>query len=123
MRSILPCVIDALSGFLEVRLTRLVDVEKLLWISIDEREPGALYLHHDPVTNLKGVVHVRHCELNLRYLVGNHCLGFFEAVAKARPHWLTAHEHFITAELHACWVWIRIRCVVGKNINDFDDKV
>src|SRR6188474_2075953 len=80
MRAILPGVIDALSGFLEIGLTRFVNVDKLLWIAIDEREPGALYLHHDSVANLKRVVHVRHCELNLRYLVGNHCLGLFKTV-------------------------------------------
>src|SRR5262249_40607811 len=55
-RRMLRRVVDLLRGFLEVARTRRVDVDKLLRVAVDEREPGALDLHHDAVPGAKRVV-------------------------------------------------------------------
>src|SRR6185369_14017279 len=49
-------VVDAHRRRAEVRRLRLVDVRnERLWIAIDEREPCALHLYHQPVARLERV--------------------------------------------------------------------
>ena len=74
-RTPLRRTIDSLSSFLEVRLFCVVDIDKSLWISVDHREPGALNLHHQPMTLLERVENVIQDELDLGHLIRHEWLG------------------------------------------------
>jgi hypothetical protein len=63
--------VDTLSRFLKISLASPVDVNELLRIAIDEREPRTLDLDHDAVALFERMVHVREDKLHLSYLVGH----------------------------------------------------
>ena len=51
---------DALRRFRIVRSLRVENVRyESLWVAIVEREQCGLHLHHDAVSGLEGVVHIR----------------------------------------------------------------
>jgi hypothetical protein len=60
-----------LSGFLEIILRRMKDIDESLGISVDQRKPGALDLNHDPVPLLEGVKYVLKLERDLSDFVGH----------------------------------------------------
>src|ERR1700679_132580 len=104
--------VDALSGGAKISLCRLVDVGHIgLWIAVDQREPAALHLNHDPMTRLEGVIAGSQTERVRGDLSGNHRLGLLEAIPVARPEYLFG-EH----ELEATHV---LRLSVRVDIDEF----
>ena len=76
LRRIRSTVIDPLRRSLKVSFLRVIDIDKLLRIAIDEREPRTLHLDHDPAAAHEGVIDVGHRELDLRYMSRHHCFRF-----------------------------------------------
>ena len=57
MRGALAAAEDALRRRLKVRVSRQEDIRhEALRVAIDQREPGALDLHHDPVARTEHVI-------------------------------------------------------------------
>src|SRR5687767_11561718 len=81
-RRVLGGAIDAVFRLLEVRLVRLVDVDELLRIPVDQGEPGALDLHHNAVPLTEGMANVRKLPLHIRDFTGRQGLRFFKTVSK-----------------------------------------
>src|SRR5688572_29876669 len=64
-------MVDPLRGPLVVFRFREVDVRhERLRIAIDQREPGALDLHHQPMTLAEAVQHIQQLEADPRRLAG-----------------------------------------------------
>jgi hypothetical protein len=49
---------DLNSRRLKIRRTRVIDIDKLVRIDIDQRKHAALHLHHDAVAAFKPVAHI-----------------------------------------------------------------
>src|SRR5205085_2102851 len=79
------------------------DVDKHLWIAIGQRKPRTLHLYHDAMATAEGVVHVRHCEVDLLNLAGSECLRLFETVSKFPPERLAAHQLLVSAHGERWW--------------------
>src|SRR5690242_6941645 len=62
---VLSAPVYPLRSFLEVGFTSLIDVHELLRITINQREPRTLNLHHDPVPAAKRVVNIGKREFHL----------------------------------------------------------
>src|SRR5580700_10157658 len=78
--------INPLGSRTEIRRLGVRDVNEGLRIQVGEREPRALYLHHDAMSAAKGVVDIRHLEADLFLLSGNEGLGMFKALAELSAH-------------------------------------
>src|SRR5690242_1982 len=82
-----------ISGF------RLVDARyKLLWISIDDRKPRALYLHHDPVSLEKHVIVASQWNFVLGNAVRNDCLRLFKTIPEPRAHNFGGNDQFVSVQ-------------------------
>ena len=68
-------MVHSLRGLLKVGFFRIIDVDKFLWVPVDHREPGALNLHHQPVSLLERVEDVVENIFHLRDLIWNERLG------------------------------------------------
>jgi uncharacterized membrane protein len=80
MRAVRSTTIHALHRLLEIRWTGIRNIQELLRIPIDQREPRALDLHHDAVTGAERVQHIRHPKLNLLRLARREWLGLGQAL-------------------------------------------
>src|SRR6266704_3790440 len=124
-------VIDALGCFLKVSISaQLVVGQILLRVACDQREPGALDLHHDAMALLESVHDARHHVRDFRRHVRPQRHGLLEAVPEARRKWLAAQKHFITAGRRdtGCGIIRRPHAVrqaeiIGKNIYQFYDEI
>ncbi len=104
--------VDAHRCRLEVRLGRRVDVRhERLRIAIDEREPGALHLNHQPVAFLERVKDVLQLIVDRRGLAGHEWLWRDVSVAPARAKDIALHELLEARELLA-----RERRDGGRNV-------
>src|SRR5580692_2903623 len=71
--------IDLLRGLLVVALFGFENIRyKFLWVAIVEREPGALYLHHDAMTLFKDVVRGVKVDGERRHFARGDRFRFFE---------------------------------------------
>ncbi len=104
----------------KVRLGRVVDVAEGLRVAVDDREPRALDLHHDPVTLAEAVELVAQVELDRRDRTGDEGLGLREAISELAAEHLAGEEHLEVTELRA--VGVRRR-VAGQNVDQLDDPV
>src|SRR6202522_4487433 len=116
----------ALRCFVKILGLRGIDILELLRIAINEREPSALHLHHDPVTLLECVVNVQQREVDARGLTGLHGGRLAEASAKFAPHDIAAHEFLKGSHVR------RYRCdsgtrwsadVFGMDVDELDDPI
>src|SRR5688500_4608644 len=88
--------IHALSGFAEVFRLGQEDVgNELLGVAIDERKPGALHVHHQPMPLLKPMQHIEKLDANLSGLPRLKRLGLFIALAKSSSKHLASDHHLI----------------------------
>src|SRR5262249_57443248 len=92
-------MIDPLRGLLEILILSLIDVQELLWIAINQREPCALDVDHYSMALLERVVYVGHREGNARDFVRLHRRRLRPALAIFRAHRLAPHPHFVTLHL------------------------
>src|SRR6185437_9495490 len=67
---------------LKIRLAAGGNIDEGLRVAVDQREPAALHLDHDPVALFEGVGDLVNIKGDLSRSVGNEGLGFFVAVAK-----------------------------------------
>ena len=88
-------VIHALRRRPIVRWLGMIDVHELPRIAVDQREPGALHLHHDPVPFPERVQDVHHLELDVRPRVRHQGLRFLEAVPELSAQHVASHELLI----------------------------
>ena len=58
-------------------------VHVLLRVAVNQRKPGALDVHHDPVPLLEGMADVLKWQINFRHLARHEWLRFFVAVAES----------------------------------------
>ena len=117
-------MIHPLGSLLKIRVRPLFIVRhKLLWIARDEREPGALNLHHDPVAAAKGMIDVWQFKIERRWLVGSERLGFFEAVTEFSAEGLAAHELLVATHFNLRGIGVGIVEVRGVDIDEFYDEV
>jgi hypothetical protein len=49
---------DLNGRFNKILIVRLINIYKLLWVPVNQREPGALYLYHYAVTFFKGMRYI-----------------------------------------------------------------
>ena len=66
------------------------NVRKYLRIAICQREPRALYLHHDAVSTPKSVKEVRHGEVDLCHFLRHKGLRLLPTIAELRTERLSA---------------------------------
>src|ERR1700754_2386078 len=102
-------VIDPDRRFLKIRSTAGLNVYKSLGIAIDQREPAALHLDHDPVSLFKGMSDLVHVVFYLRCLPRNQRFGLFPAVTKLTPEDLRSDKALIAG----------IRSGITRNNNAF----
>lgn len=69
-----------MSGFLEILSICFVYIDERLGIPVDYREPGALYLYHDPVPLFEGMEPIRHIEFYTSYLIWNQRFGILKTI-------------------------------------------
>src|SRR5205809_3295713 len=82
LRTGLRRAIDPLRCLLKIFFARLVNVAKLLGVAVHQREPRALYLHHDAMTAPEGVIRIRQDPFDFRHFSWFKRLGFREAGAE-----------------------------------------
>src|SRR5260221_10415344 len=112
-----------------VRIARLVNVlHKLLRVAIDQREPRALHLHHDPMSLQKDVVVRMQPDLVFQYTVRRNCFRLLEAAAKASPEYFGCDDELVPRsdgairETGRAWVYLRL-IVVRVNVNQLHHPV
>ena len=110
-------MVDALGGFLEVGWFRGVDVKELLRVTVDEREPGALDLHHDAVVAPECMVNVGHDIFDFRDLVWDERCRGGEAVTEFPAHHFAANELLIAGHDDVSGIGIWIGGVGGIDID------
>ena len=74
-----------------------VYVYELLGVTIYQREPGALYLHHYAMAFFKYVRHIGDGVFDLGDLFRFKSLRGFEAIAEATAHYFATHQHLVAA--------------------------
>src|SRR5262245_31168176 len=74
--------INALRGLLKILRPRLWNINKLLRIAINQREPRTLDLNHHPMPASESVINIGHLEVDRGWLIGRHRFGLFKAVAE-----------------------------------------
>ena len=67
---------------MEILRISLADVAEFLRIPVDQGEPRALYLDHDPVAFEKRVQNVRKFKFHIAYLSGDEGFRLFKTVAE-----------------------------------------
>src|SRR5262249_48898824 len=94
---------------LKVGVLRFEDVgHELLWVAIDEWEPGALDLHHDLVPLAETMmVPVQVDEVSI-HRARHDRLGFFKTLAEPRTHRFTADEQLKTSQVRVLLHLFRI---------------
>src|SRR5436309_14094325 len=98
---------------------RGVNIYKRLRITIDQRKPGALDLHHGAMTAAESVEDVGHGELNLRDLPRFEWFGLLKAVAELSAKNVAAHKLLVSAHPDVGRVGIRVGEIAGINIDEF----
>src|SRR5215468_259131 len=93
--------INALRGLLKVLRPRLWNINKLLRIAINQREPRTLDLNHHPMSAPERVINIGHLEVDRGWLIRRHRLGLFKAVAELSAKRLAVHQLLITAHLYS----------------------
>ena len=87
---------DALRSFLKILRLSPRDVEEQLRVSVHERKPGTLNLHHDLMALTKRVTDVRHVEFDLGELTRHHRFGILETISKLRSKRFSPDKLLIT---------------------------
>lgn len=126
---------------LEGGLENVVDV--FLRVAVDQREPSALDLDHDPMAGLKGVMHILQRKVDGFDLSGGKGLGILVAVAEPAADDFAAHHLLIAGKGLSCFLgvpgWIAlvsvlvngltlaefggVLVVVGIDVDQFHDPV
>src|SRR5579862_4726461 len=88
---------DADRLLLEIAVVGRINVHKFLRIPVNQREPAALYLDHEPVPLFKRMSHIGGRPFYCLHLAGSEGNGLFEAFPEATSHDLGTDEHLITA--------------------------
>src|SRR5262249_2507417 len=114
---------NSVRGSLKIRFLRTIDVGERLRIAIDQRKPGALYLHHDFMTAAKGVINVFQLVLDRSWHVWLEGLRILKTVAELAAHYVAAHQLLMPAHPHAGWIGIRIGIVVWINVNQLHNPI
>ena len=83
--------VDALRRLLKVRLLCVVDVDKVLWVTIHQWEPGTLDLHHDAVACAESMVGVRQRKVHASGLVWCERFGFLEIISELATDHVATH--------------------------------
>ena len=109
--------VDFMNRLLKIFDLGMKNVHKLLGIAVDHRKPGALYLHHDPVTFSEAVALVSKVKRNLGHLVRNYWLRMFKAVPVFTPEDFTGKKHLKMPHPHILGIGLVIRSIAGININ------
>ena len=73
-------------GFLEIRLLGSIGIHEVVGVSIDEWEPVALDLNHDPMTFQESVHHFVELKVDARRLAGHDRLGCLQRIAESAAH-------------------------------------
>ena len=113
-RSSLGRVIHALPGRLEIVRAGLINIDERLRVAVEQREPRALDLHHQPVTRPEDVADVVERKHDPRRLIGHERHGLLEAVAELAAEHVAAHQLLIAAETHVA----RVVAGVGSIVRD-----
>ena len=71
----------------------------------------------------EGVIGILHGELHWRRSAGLEGFRLFKTVAELAAHHVATHELLETAHLDSCWIWIRIRIIVGIYVDQLDDPI
>ena len=99
-----------MGGFLEVLFFGMEDIAELLGVAVDDREPCALDLDHNPMPLAEAVAFVTEIKFDLSHPVRHKRLRFLEAVPVFAAHDFTSYEHLKISHSHVAW----IRNVVGS---------
>lgn len=123
---------DADGRLLEIAVIRGINVDKLLRIPINQREPAALDLDHEPVAFFKGMGNIRNSPFDCLYLAGSKGDRFFEAFPEATAHDLSVYQHLVAAHgigravVMTAYGHRAFRCIaeiVGEYVDHLDDKI
>src|SRR5688572_10677132 len=107
-RSGVAATIHAMRGFAEVFRLGSRDIHEGLRVTVHQREPGALHLHHDPMTAAERVEDVGNLEFDFRDFARLKRLRLLEAVAKFSAEDIAPHELLVAAhrDVGRVWIWI-----------------
>ncbi len=115
--------VNAVGLLLEVLLGGLPDVTERLGIPVEQREPGALDVDHDPVALAEGVGDIGELEGDFGHFSGHKGLGFFETIAEFPPDDVPADEPLVVAHPDVQGIVLGVRRVPGVDVDDFDHPV
>src|SRR6187402_185938 len=98
MRRLLARSKYPLRGLLKIGILCEEDIRhELLRIAVDEREPGALHLDHDPVSFLEHVVVGRESDLVMLYRIRRNRLRLFKTIAITSAEDVARDHKFVSA--------------------------
>src|SRR3954447_2326896 len=80
---------------LKVFLCCIINIYKLLWVPIYQREPATLYLYHNAVAFLESMCNISQLIAYFLYFTGCKGFGLLEAVAVAPAEYFPMHQHFV----------------------------
>ena len=95
-----------MNRFLKILYLRMIDIHKLLGISVDHWKPGALNLHHDPVSLSETVALASKVKLDLGHLVRNQRLRMFKAVSVFTSKDFTGKKHLEIPHSDILGIWL-----------------
>jgi hypothetical protein len=118
------CVPHALRRLHEVLFPRLEDIRhEGLRVPVEEREPAALHLHHDPMPALEGVQHILQGKFDRRSLPRDESLRELITLAETAAEDLAADHLLVAAEHDAIGRVRAVRRPVGIDIDQLHDPV
>src|ERR1700754_4847195 len=90
----------------KIGILSVVNIYKLLWVSVCQRKPAALYLYHYFMSLFKSVSHIRQRIFYLGYFTRHKSFGGRKTVAVSATHNLGAYQHLVTSH----WVFSKRIC-------------
>ena len=88
-------MIDLDLRLLKIVSLGLVDVYKLLRVSVHQWKPTTLYLHHYPVSFFERVGNIGQIKLHFFYLIRCEGLRLLKTLAEASAHDFATHQHLV----------------------------
>ena len=84
-------MINALRRFLKIAGSSVINIDKRLRITVDEREPTSLDLNHQSMPAQERMINVLEGKANASRPVRLERFGAFQALAKFPPHHIAAN--------------------------------
>src|SRR5579862_5635604 len=99
------------------------DIREYLRIPVYQREPAALYLHHDPVAFFECMVNFIELEFDLGSFSRHKRLRLLIAVPEFTAEYFGTDHALESHHILPPGIIGRLVIVAGKNVNDFDHHI